>query len=234
VIAPYNQISNGLYDHDIRGSLAMKCPRHKYDLSLFCCDCVTLACKNCEPVSHRGHSLEPVDAALARLKPECQSFVLGLRKRVPALTEYQAFLEAQLTRMKEEKGKLEERVNAQAQAIHAMVDQFTDALLQNLNETFQQEEEEIRSRQKDMTTAQKSLESNAQFLGHLLAVGSASEVLELHPVVMGRLKQLINLRPHTLTHRLAPIFTPGPANTQNMRIMFGTVDIDKVTYSSSV
>lgn len=227
VIAPHAQIKNGLYDHDIRASQVPRCAKHRSQFVQFCCDCLQLACKACQTESHRGHSLESMEAAVARLQPEAQSFVQGLRKRIPALSEYQGFLQAQLKKLEEKQKELTVGVKQQAEAIHALVDQYCHSLMEEVDSAFGKEAADIRSRSEDLGVAKRSLESNAELLGHLLVVGSAPEVLQLHPPVMARLKQLIHMKADTLTQRLAPCFHAGPATQQNMRIMFGTLDMQR-------
>ena len=178
--------------------------------------------------SHRGHRLEPAEDAVDRLRPEAQSFVRGLRKRIPALAEYRAFLRRQLERLEARRAAVEGGVQRQAEAVHALVDLHRDSLLEDVAAAFGKEAADIESRCTDLGVAQRSLESNAQLLGNLLAVGSAPEVLQLHPAVMARLKQLIDMQPSTLAQRLAPRFHAGPATAQNMRIMFGTVELRRV------
>ena len=233
LVAPYAQIRNGLYDHDIRARQLPRCPRpHPHPggqpLARFCCDCLQLACRACEAESHRGHRLEPAEDAVDRLRPEAQSFVRGLRKRIPALAEYRAFLQRQLERLEARRAAVEGGVQRQAEAVHALVDLHRDSLLQDVAAAFGKEAADIESRCTDLGVAQRSLESNAQLLANLLAVGSAPEVLQLHPAVMARLKQLIHMQPSTLAQRLAPRFHAGPATAQNMRIMFGTVELRRV------
>ncbi|KAK7507617.1 hypothetical protein BaRGS_00001552 [Batillaria attramentaria] len=227
-IAPYNQILNGLFDHDIRNCQEPLCPKHSAPFVNFCRDCEMLTCKTCNAESHRGHSLEQMEAALTRLQPEAKSFVQGLRKRVPTLTEYQAFLKAQLQNLEKTRSEVVEAVKQQAENIHAMVDAHRDVTLAELDKEFSKEEATINGRSKDLDVAKKSLESNAEFLGHLLALGSPPEVLQLHAAIMARLKQLIQMQPNAMTQRLAPSFQPGPASLQNMRIMFGTLDLQRV------
>lgn len=228
LVAPYAQIKNGLYDHDIRACQVPRCSKHASEFAQFCCDCAQLACKSCQAESHRGHHLESTEAAVARLQPEAQSFVQGLRKRIPALSEYQGFLQSQLKKLEEKQAETTEGIKKQADAIHALVDLYCDSLMKDINSAFSKEAADIESRSKDLDVAKQSLESNAELLGHLLAVGSPPEVLQLHPTVMARLKQLIHMQTNTVTQRLAPYFHAGPATQQNMRIMFGTLDIQRV------
>lgn len=227
-VAPYNQIMNGLFDHDIRTCQEPQCHKHSAPFAKFCRDCDKLTCKACQAESHRGHDLEEMEAAVTRLQPEAKSFMQGLRKRVPSLTEYQTFLQSQLTSLATTKEKLVGAVKHHAEDIHALVDARRDVTLEELEEAFSQEAGTINTRCSNLDVTKCSLETNAQFLAHLLAVGSPPEVLQLHPAIMARLKQLINMAPTPMTQRLAPSFTPGPANLQNMRIMFGSLDLQKV------
>ncbi|XP_070185409.1 E3 ubiquitin-protein ligase TRIM56-like [Littorina saxatilis] len=228
VIAPYEQIQKGLYDHDIRACLLPQCSKHSSQFAHFCCDCTQLACKTCLTDSHKGHKLDSMEAAVGRLRPEASSFVQGLRKRIPALTEYQGFLQSQLNKVEEKQVEVTEKVKEQAQAIHALVDLYFNSLLEDITSTLGKESESIKSRSKDLDIAKQSLKSNAEFLSNLLSVGAPPEVLQLHLAVMARLKQLIHMQTNTMTHRLVPSFQPGPATEQNMRIMFGALDLQRV------
>ncbi|XP_076446637.1 E3 ubiquitin-protein ligase TRIM56-like [Babylonia areolata] len=228
VIAPYRQIQNGLYDHDIRARHGLRCERHGSEVEALCCDCLLLTCSACRTDGHRGHALEAMATALARLQPEAHSFVQGLRKRGPALADYQTFLQSHLRQLEDQKSQLTASVKQQAEAIHTLVDQYRDSTIREIEDAFTRERSEIASRSKDLDTAKQSLHSNAHFLTHLLSLGSPSEVLHLHPLVMARLKQLIHMKTNTLTHRLALAFQPGPATQQNMHIMFGKLDVRRV------
>ena len=227
IIAPYAQIKNGLYDHDIRARQVPQCSKHGSEFVHFCCDCTQLTCKTCQTESHRGHTLEPMETAVAKLQPEAHSFVQGLRKRIPALVEYQGFLQTHLQKLETKHNTLKDGVRQQAQAIHALVDLYSNSILDELDTVFSKESEDIQSRSKDLDIAKQSLETNAEFLGHLLTLGSPTEILQLHPVVMARLKQLIHMQTNAMTHRLAPSFLAGPATQQNMHIMFGRLDIQR-------
>ncbi|KAL8571845.1 hypothetical protein ACOMHN_033372 [Nucella lapillus] len=228
VLAPHAQIQRGLYDHDIRATHALRCPHHGSQVEDLCCHCLTLTCKACQTDGHRGHALETMETALTRLRPEAQSFVRGLKKRGPALTEYQEFLHTRLLQLEDSQSRVTSSVREQAEAIHTLVDQHRDALIEELHAAFTRESAEIASRIKDLDIAKQSLDTNARFLTHLLALGSPCEVLTLHPSVMTRLKQLIHMPTNTLTHRLDLAFHPGPANPQNMHIMYGKLDMNRI------
>lgn len=224
VLAPYEQIKQGLYDHDIREAQPFLCSMHSLPLADFCEDCMQLVCKSCRSGEHNDHRCESSEAAVSKFKLQASSFVQGLQRQSLALGEHQAFLHSQLQMVKEREVTLRDTVLQQAEAIHALVTAHCSTMLELIEATFRKEQDAIQRHSDDLQVAKQSLNNNADFLQHLLALGSPCEVLQLSNAIMIRLKHLLRMEPMTRTQNFTAHFHPGPTTQQNMQIMFGDLN----------
>ncbi|XP_041374496.1 B-box type zinc finger protein ncl-1-like [Gigantopelta aegis] len=229
-LAPYEQIQKGLYDHDIRNHQSIFCLTHNREVELFCLTCAVLLCNECTDI-HGEHKVKPVTKTFPKYKQQLESFLQGMKRRIPTVADYSSFLTNHSKQMITSREEIEKSIDEQAKLLHKLIDEHKVRLIDNLTTACDQELQVIQSKCKDLSTADKSLTKNAEFLSHLLKFGKPEEVLVVHQPITNRLKQLVHMKPDSLKMRLTTSFKPGSATEQNIAIMFGNLNIEKVPFN---
>ena len=230
-LAPYEQIQKGLYDHDIRNHQSVLCHTHSKEMEFFCVTCAVLLCKECKTELHADHKVKSVTKTFVKYKQQLESFLQGIKRRIPTIADYSNFLTTHSKQMITTRAEIEESIDQQAKQLHQLIDEHKAKLTDNLTTAFDQELQVIKGKCKDLGMAEKSLGKNAEFLSHLLKFGKPEEVLIMHQPIANRLKQLVHMKPDSLKMRLSTTFKAGSATDQNIAIMFGNLTLERVPFN---
>ncbi|XP_061193136.1 E3 ubiquitin-protein ligase TRIM71-like [Saccostrea echinata] len=233
-VVPYEQIRNGLYDHDIREYQTLKCNEHENNsLTSFCTDCEMLNCPQCQTSQHGGHNIIDFENALPKYSKQIKGLIASIRTRLPSIQNYCQFLENYSENLEQTKQQLLTNTQTQADSLHSLIDECKNKLQQEITEACETEMDQAKEKLNNLQIASTSLHNNAHFLNRLMTHGKPEEILVMHREITTRLTQLIKMQLDGLTAKLKIGFIPGANTEQNVQTLFGKLSNDKVPIGKS-
>lgn len=233
-VVPYEQVKNGLYDHDIRQNQKLKCEEHEDSyLTSFCTDCEMLLCPECQTSAHVSHNIVDFENALPKYSKQIKGLISSIKTRLPSIQNYCEFLEKYSENLDQTKEQLLTDTQTQAESLHRMIDECKDKLQQEIKESCEAEMNQAKDKLKNLQIASTSLHNNAHFLNQLMAHGKPEEVLVMHREITSRLTQLIKMQMDGLTAKLRIGFIPGANTEQNVQTLLGKLSNDMIPVGKS-
>ena len=223
-VAPYEQIQNGRYHHDIRSFQQVFCRKHSEEpLTIFCFKCDQLICRECKVSKHDDHNWSELEKAALTFREQFEELLRNVKEKVPTLVEYTDHVEIYKDQVIDLKEKLVTDIQRQAEKIKGLIDQKAKRLIVQVEQVCTTESEDLKTKLADMKRHLSMLESNTKSVDTLLAFSKHDELLAIHRLLSDRLTALVYLQLNGLASKLSVSFTEGAASDQNIETIFGKV-----------
>ncbi|XP_074661361.1 E3 ubiquitin-protein ligase TRIM56-like [Tubulanus polymorphus] len=222
-VAPFKEIKNHRYDHDIRESQTIPCAKHDdKNLTEYCVTCDELVCAECSTGDHKEHTTNTgINTAGEKLNQQLSSLIENLDGKDPDLVKSVEFMKKYIEELNSNEKQVEERVKNHAETLHALINERRDHLLETMHTRVTTEICDVENKMKRTNQILNVLRNNLRFVNTIRRHGKHDERLDIARTLRERLTRLIDLESDRISSKLKLDFNPGNANEQNIEVIFG-------------
>ena len=211
------------------------CPKHPTEpIKIYCETCDELICRDCTVKTHRDHSYDLIPDAFPKHRDTIIASLEPVKTQLASVVETIKNLEARSKRVERRGKKTKDKVDAEIERLHAILEARRRELHSEVDGKVRQASKELAAKRDQHELRQAQLSSCVEFVEGSLQSGTQEEVLSMKRQVVQRAQQMaepqrLQLGPEQVLrvvcadlspacHTLGEVhFQPGPCEGTHMK-----------------
>ncbi|CAH1778549.1 unnamed protein product [Owenia fusiformis] len=224
-IFPYADIREGYHDKDIRTNQLIECDKHTdQSLGHFCEDCTTIFCAVCLKEDHADHQTLTIkeSSKYENILRQQRDSVNG---RLTNLSNYRQYLQDYADEIETMKGNTVNDIEAQADALKALIDRRKEKLIDGVNTICENEKKGLASKIDSFESTISSINGVDSSLEILFQYGRPEEILSIYKDIMLRTEFFKNVQMEGIASKTHVKLQKGIIKQEVLEEMLGEVEV---------
>ena len=167
------------------------CPKHPTEqIKIYCEKCDELICRDCTVKTHRDHSYDLIPDAFPKHRDTIIASLEPVKTQLACVVETIKNLEARSERVERRGKKAKDKVDAEIERLHAILEARRRELHSEVDGKVRQASKELAAQRDQYELRQAQLSSCVEFVEGSLQSGTQEEVLSMKRQVVQRAQQM--------------------------------------------
>ena len=175
------------------------CQKHSNEkLKIYCETCMEIICSDCTIRLHRDHTYDLIADVFPKHKEELVSSLKPVEQKLQIVSKALTAFDTRAKEINDQRATLEAHIHQEIDQLHQLLDQRRTQLVSELDILTQQKLKSLAAQRDQVEITQAKLTSCLEYTEGGLQTGTESEVLAMKPLVLEKIKQIIDFKYNTI------------------------------------